>query len=510
MSAAATPRADKRVPTPAQPRIARAIEALILLITFSPLLFLYAGAELAQADRTRGALLWIACVVPTAIYVMRRRTRREPFPFFPLVGIVFGIYFAIPALTGTVNLAYLPNQVTINYLDPAHDFARATELALWGWIMLLFGYWTLSFFVRPLRVRERPWPARALVPWLMRIMIAGMFGEMLQTSFRLPGWFGGAMGFFAVASRFALATLVVMRVKNQLAPIERTIVLIAIPIELLLLLGAGSIAKVFLFVLLLLLANWLGGGRVRAMWLAGGLVAALTLVTVKGILGNYRRQAWFAGVALNVPDRMLLMGGLVGDQIRAQGVAGAIETGWMAAISRSADLDVLADVVQRTPRDVPYWGGKTYYSLVGFAVPRILWPSKPTKTLGQDFGHRYSYLGSWDQSTSMNFPYIVEFYANFGPIGVFAGMFLTGMIFRLLDLTLNRRGQSVVRSIASMSMLIPLLNVESDFSLVFGGVFLNGVAFIVVLRFLRARVDGNAREHTTRSTPVARPLLTPP
>jgi hypothetical protein len=470
------------------------------MVALGPLFSLYSDAELAQADRTRGVLLWIACLVPAVIYVLHSRTRREPFPFFPLVGIVYGVYYAIPAISGTVNIAYLPNQFSINYLDPAHDFGDATKLALWGWILLLFGYWTMSLFVRPLRVRERPWPSHALVPWLIRILTAGMLGEALQLSIRLPGWFGGTIGFFTVASRFALATLLVMRVRHQLTPPQRTVVLLAIPVELLLLLGAGSIAKVFLFVLLLLLAHWLGGGHVRAIWLIGGLVAALTLVTVKGILANYRRQAWFAGVALNVPNRILLMGGLVGDQVRAQGVVGAVETGWEAAIGRSAILDVLADVVHRTPKDVPYWGGKTYYSLVGFAVPRVLWPSKPTKTLGQDFGHRYSFIGSWDQSTSMNFPYLIEFYANFGSLGVFAGMFLTGMIFRVLDLTLNRPGQSVVRSIASMSILIPLLNVESDFSLVFGGIFLNGMAFVILLRFLRARVDGTG-EHGVRLAP---------
>jgi hypothetical protein len=509
MNSTPTPRADTRLLTAASPKIARAVEALILLVALVPLFSLYSDAELTQADRTRGALLWIACVVPAAIYVLRSRTRREPFPFFPLVGIVYGVYYAIPAISGSVNLAYQPNQFAINYLDPARDFSDATQLTLWGWIMLLFGYWTLSFFVHPRRVRERPWPSHALVPWLMRMLAVGMLGEALQLSIHLPGWFSGAVAFFTAASRFALATLLVMRVKNQLTPTQRTVVLMAIPVELLLLLGAGSIAKVFLFVLLLLLANWLGGGRVRAVWLAGGLAAALALVTVKGILQDYRRQAWFAGVAINVPDRMLLMGGLVGDQVRAQGVVGAIETGWTAAISRSATLDLLADVVQRTPRDVPYWGGKTYYSLVGFAIPRVLWPSKPTKTLGQDFGHRYSFIGSWDRSTSMNFPFLIEFYANFGPVGIFAGMFLTGIIFRLLDLTLNRPGQSVVRSIASMAILIPLLNVESDFSLVFGGIFLNGIAFVILLRFLRTQMDGSAREHSVHSTPVARPLLTP-
>jgi hypothetical protein len=109
----------------------------------------------------------------------------------------------------------------------------------------------------------------------------------------------------------------------------------------------------------------------------------------------------------------------------------------------------------------------------------------------------------------MNFPFLVEFYANFGSIGVFAGMFLTGIIFRLLDTTLNRPGQSVVRSIASMSILIPLLNVESDFSLVFGGIFLNGIAFAMLLRFLRARVDDGSREHGVDATRVTRPGLTP-
>jgi hypothetical protein len=503
MSPTSVSRGDTSVLAAPPPRIARAVEVLILLIALVPLAFLYGDAELAQADRTRGALLWIACVVPTAIYVLRGRRHREPIPFLPLIGIVYGVYYAIPAMTGTVNIAYQPNQAAINYLDPARDFSDAMQLALWGWLLLLLGYWTVSIFVRPRRVRERPWPSQALVPLLIQVLALGMFGEVLQLSVRLPGSLGGVIGFVTVASRFSLATLVVMRVRHQLNPTQRIIVSMAIPVELLLLLGAGSIAKVFLFVLLLFLAHWIGGGRVRAMWLAGGLAAALTLVTVKGILGNYRRQAWYAGVALNVPDRMLLMGGLVGDQVKAQGVVGAIETGWEAALGRSAILDVLADVVQRTPRDIPYWGGTTYYSLIGFAVPRVLWPTKPTKTLGQDFGHRYSYIGSWDQTTSMNFPYLVEFYANFGPIGVFAGMFVTGMIFRLFDLTLNRPGQSVVRSIASMSILLPLLNVESDFSLVFGGIFLNGMAFVILLRFLRTRVDANGRQQLLRGRAAA-------
>jgi hypothetical protein len=475
----------------------------------APLLLLQAPSELPEFERSNGALLWLACVAPAARYVFRRPDQREPFPFFPLIGVVFGVYYALPALSGVVNLAYRPDQFRISYLDPTRDFREPIELALWGWVSLLVGYWTLSVSYRPLRARERRWPARLLSPLLIGLLVVGLAAETLQLVMRLPGALGGAVAFISILSRFAIATLVVMQVRRQLAPGERAILLVAIPLQFLLLLAAGSIAKVFLFVLLLLLAHWLGGGRLRASWIIAGFAAALTLITLKGVLNQYRREAWFAGVKLNPVERAWLMGKLVNDQVKAEGVADAVATGWQAAISRSATLDLLADAMRRTPRDIPYWGGSTYLSLIGVAVPRLLWPSKPTKRLGQDFGHRYSYIEPWDQSTSVNLPFLVEFYINFGTLGVFVGMFLTGMLYRLLDVILNRPGQNLLRTIASMSILIPLLNVESDFSLVFGGIFLNAIAFVVVLRYLRKRVTSSEPPRTAR-TPPSRLTPIPP
>jgi hypothetical protein len=96
--------------------------------------------------------------------------------------------------------------------------------------------------------------------------------------------------------------------------------------------------------------------------------------------------------------------------------------------------------------------------------------------LGQDFGHRYGYLDSWDTWTSINLPFLVEFYANFGEIGVLIGMAIVGVLYRLLDNDLNRAGQPLQVTICSLVLLVPLLNIESDFSLVFGGLFMNGVA----------------------------------
>ena len=486
-------------------KFSRTVEFLLLPLAFLPLLLLQTHSELPAADRVNGAALWIACVAPSAWYVFRRPNRREAFPFFPLVGLIYGAYYALPALSGAVNLAYRPDQFRITYLDPARDFRVPIELALWGWVLLLLGYSTLSLFYRGTRVREQAWPARPLIGLLIRLLLVGTIAETMQLIVSLPGVLNGTIAFVAILSRFAVATLVVMRVQGHLQPRDRTILVIAVPVQILLLLAEGSIAKVMLFILLLVLAHWFGGGRLRARWIVVGLVAALTLITLKGVLQQYRRQAWFAGVQLNPVESAGLMALLVSDQVKSAGLTGAITTGWGVAVSRSATLDLLADAVRRTPGDVPYWGGKTYLSLVGAAIPRVLWPTKPTKRLGQDFGHRYAYIEPFDQSTSVNLPYLVEFYINFGTVGVFLGMFVTGMIYRILDVTLNRPGQNVVRTVASMAILIPLLNVESDFSLVFGGIFLNAVAFAVVLRFMRHRLVPSVTSHGT-----SRAALRPP
>jgi hypothetical protein len=186
----------------------------------------------------------------------------------------------------------------------------------------------------------------------------------------------------------------------------------------------------------------------------------------------------------------MLMGQLLVGKVQAEGPLATVQDGWSIVAGRSANLDLLADVVRQTGSTVPFWGGETYLSLVGFAVPRFIWPSKPTKTLGQDFGHRYGYLDSWDTWTSINLPFLVEFYANFGEIGVLIGMMIVGLLYRLLDNDLNRAGQPLQVTICGLVLLVPLLNIESDFSLVFGGLFMNGIALwglLVALSQLPAR-----------------------
>jgi len=171
--------------------------------------------------------------------------------------------------------------------------------------------------------------------------------------------------------------------------------------------------------------------------------------------------------------------------VQTDGIDGAVSKGFETSAGRSANLDLLADVIIRTPREIPYWGGQTYLSLVGAFVPRFIWPDKPTKELGQAFGHRYGYIGQSDNNTALNLPILVEFYANFGIAGAIAGMFLVGLIYFILDRTVNNPGQDTLHSLVGVVILVPLANIESDFSLGFVGLILNGVALWLVLRTIR-------------------------
>ncbi|HEX8847962.1 MAG TPA: hypothetical protein VF761_00345 [Gemmatimonadaceae bacterium] len=466
----------------------RAMRWMVALVALLPLTLLTNDSELAFDVRTKGALLWLLCILPAWIYFRIPASRRPPLPIFPMVSAVYGVYYAIPGVMGAVNLAYNPNQVRITLLDPRVAFDLPMDIALWGWIMLLIGYAAVAAVRKVRRASEAAWPIQPLVPWLLRMLMVGIATDLARGVLYLPSPLVGAADFLGLLGRFAIATLLAINVRGHLTRQQRFIVLGGFAVDLLVLISSGSIAQAMLFMLLLLVAQYTAGGRIRRGWLLAGAVAVVSAVAIKGILKDYRRQVWFTGVELSVPNKAALMATLVQNRVNSEGVVGTVVSGWETAVARSATLDLLADVVQRTPRDIPYWGGHTYLSLVGLAVPRVLWPNKPTKTLGQDFGHRYSFIETWDTSTSINVPFLIEFYMNFGMTGVLVGMFITGMIYRILDSLLNVPGQSILRSLASLAILMPLLNIESDFSLVFGGIFLNAVAFYVVLRYLRSRI----------------------
>jgi hypothetical protein len=135
---------------------------------------------------------------------------------------------------------------------------------------------------------------------------------------------------------------------------------------------------------------------------------------------------------------------------------------------RLALTPTFAEVVQDTPRIVPFWGGSTYYPLLFKLIPRFIYPDKPEEMTGGQFGHRYGIIDNSNINTSINLPQIVELYANFGTIGALVGMFLFGVTIKVALKIYLHPGMGFGGVIATLYIASKLIDFQSAFSMIFG------------------------------------------
>jgi hypothetical protein len=102
-------------------------------------------------------------------------------------------------------------------------------------------------------------------------------------------------------------------------------------------------------------------------------------------------------------------------------------------------------------------------------VPRFLMPDKPEEMSGQVFGHRYGFISSENLTTSINLPQLVELYANFGLPGVVVGMFLVGMLYRVVIEMYVHPGMGLGALVGAVYVSSKMFDVGSAASLVLGG-----------------------------------------
>lgn len=224
-------------------------------------------------------------------------------------------------------------------------------------------------------------------------------------------------------------------------------------------------------------------------------VTLLVLVALNPVKGDYRAQAWNENrtIVLSDWEKSALLTELAyehnsallrGEPLRKERHQG------QSLVDRLNQYVLLGIVVSRTPEVVPYWYGSTFYDLVYTLVPRIIWANKPTKRTGNDFGQRYKIISAWDDRTSVNLPWAIELYANFGAIGVAIGMYLFGVAFAklesaVLDISSNQPGNIVM-----VGLFGPLAYPESSISLLWGGVVLGYVALRSGTAFVQSLVPG--------------------
>jgi hypothetical protein len=155
------------------------------------------------------------------------------------------------------------------------------------------------------------------------------------------------------------------------------------------------------------------------------------------------------------------------------------------AIERLSQLGILAVVINKAPATVPLRYGSTYTTLLTKWIPRIIWPGKPSESQGNAFGHWYGMLGDDDYTTSLNLPWLVEFYVNFGWGGLFWGMFALGAFLYYFSMKFCHQDQSLLEYATSLSLVYSIWWAESNFSLMWGGLIISVMTYIFFFWFMR-------------------------
>ncbi|MBA3831438.1 MAG: O-antigen polysaccharide polymerase Wzy [Chthoniobacterales bacterium] len=462
-------------------------------------------SPLPLSTRMQGGICWLLCLFPGWMYLGQGPAIRRPIPLIPLIGLLYGLYYALPPALGTYNQHY---RIILN---PTRDYDDAVFAALLGWLALGAGYVLAKLVI----------PAKAAVAFgevsIARrqffglvLMITGLVLEAGRRFAPIPSEIAGVLIFVTSLGWFGSGLLITLAVQRKLSIPVLLITYTGALGFFLLAIESGTLSGAAWYGIVIVASGLIGHGALKTSWLVGIVLTALLVFSLRGVTQEYRKRVWEQGEGATITARLKIRFKLLKERVDNVGVAETISAGFETTSERSANLDVFADVIRRTPVEIPYWDGETYLSLVGSFVPRFLWPDKPSKELGQGFGHRYEYLDSHDQGTSFNFPILVEAYANFGMGGVVLVMWICGAIYMIVERAVNIPGQSDLLSLAGVVLIIPLTNIESDFSLGFGGLVMNSIALGIVLRAIRGKPGDELTPLRPRSPSLIHPVRIAP
>ena len=108
--------------------------------------------------------------------------------------------------------------------------------------------------------------------------------------------------------------------------------------------------------------------------------------------------------------------------------------------------------------------------------------NKPKEEWGNFWGKKYGILWPDDTGTSWNFTILNEFYANFGIKGVIIGMFLLGLLIKVLLILFSFNFKQPILLSAASTIMLNFFYQEVNLSMLLGAV-INQILFFVVIIF---------------------------
>lgn len=445
--------------------------ALILVLVIIGL-NVFAPGEPTILQRLLASLILLLGFIPTFLYIKKNELG---IPFLPLFGVIYSIYYAIPIFT--------LEEYSIHFTAlPEASLEKALLLSAVGLFMLLLSFYKLpgKSIGRHLPRISIYWNPPKAKFWGIILCVLGLVINYLNLIMPVPLQFASVIGFLAQFSIIGIGILLILQFQGRLNRSGKVLLWgIFLPLIVSIRLGTGAVAQTLFIIIFLSLTYWHFRRKIPWKIAVGGALLFIALLSVRG---EFRELTWEGAYAGKSPiEKSMLFAELAFTERESH------PEGLDLALTRTAHILSFAYVVDLSPESVPYWMGKTYLTLLWTPIPRVIFPWKPTKTLGQEFGHRYNLLHPSDYTTSYNFCQLIEMYANFGIIGVIIGMFLVGIIYRSLYEMLCHPKAGEGGLLIGLVIFMGLANMESDFSLVFGSLIYNIILLAIINRLMKSK-----------------------
>jgi len=397
-------------------------------------------------------LTFVVAMIPLLVDQTRSPARRHI--LLTVVTLAFMVQFAMPILTLYVPAVGLmdPSGMAGASLSP-RDIVRSQQISLVGLCSLLLAYSLplgrlVASVVPP---RQHEWKESfALVASGLLIFIGwiltlgrqfGAIGTQLGS-----GFIGGFSESALFGSAWLMATYLAHRSRTALL-----MLLLMVPTAMSFNFLTGS-KRLFLTPPAMIALTWIiTERRVRASWVLAGVISLVVLYPV----AQFWRDDVLVRNTLTAADIMRNPGPAIERTAAflSSGRAGDYLAEGLEATGRRIDaVGHAAVIIRDTPAVSPFQDGRTL-SLIPIAfVPRVLWPGKPTITIGQWITDTYTIVGSKIDSR-IGPSWIGEFYLNFAVPGVVVGMFVLGFLLRFAHEVILGQSPTIPLTIAAVIIM---------------------------------------------------------
>lgn len=415
------------------------------------------------------------------IVVLINKCEAGLIPLMPLHGIFYAITFGLPILTNQIirldSIGDFPGK--IQWVSAySSSLSMALGLTILGQIFLYIGYYgstNICLNLRPLKCRNISTQQQLRFSWILFGIYCLL--KIFPALQELPS----VNQMSTPLQYISLGILALLTFDNKLSRWHLIFFSIALFYTIIITLTSGSLAPLIMLIIFFGVLYWINKRRIPWFLI---VTTAIIIILLNPIKQQFRETTWYSqDKTITIDKKMALLAGVVEKHYSGKSIPEELAKD-RSVVNRVAHISLFAYTVHATPKYIPYWTGDTYRTLWTSYIPRILWPGKPQATIGQDFGHRYFLLQNYDRGTSINLPWLIEFYINFGVLGVLAGMLFVGVFFRILLQKFRVPNNARIECALAVAITFSLFNAESNFSLMVGGMLPAFIVFIILIRML--------------------------